>query len=364
MQAVAEALTADFANPSSVHQLGQRARHRLETARQEVAALVGAEPSEVVFTSGGTESINLAVQSLAGGAGERNAIVAARVEHAAVRQTLEQLERQGRPVRWTPVDGQGRIDIDAYRDRLGDDVALVCLQHANHETGVVQDVASLAELAAAHGCAVHVDAVQTAGKLPIDVGCWPVHAVSISAHKFHGPKGAGALIARRRTRLRPLLHGGPQERRRRAGTEAVPALIGMGVAARAAREALATAPAEMAALRDRLEAGVRGLAPSPVVIGAASDRLPNTACVSFPGLSAEALVMLLSEAGFCVSAGSACSSGATTPSPALPALGLDDRVVRGAVRFSLSRLNTAAEVDALLAPLPRLLERLNGLNMA
>ncbi|HXH06951.1 MAG TPA: cysteine desulfurase family protein [Vicinamibacterales bacterium] len=365
--AVAEAMLAtlreDFGNPSSVHRLGQRAKARLDEARSAVAALIGAEPGDIVFTSGGTEADNLAVRGAAEAlepAGRRHVIVSA-IEHEAVLNTARALARRGWRVSVAPVEGRGVVSPEAIRELLTDDTAVVSVMLANNEIGTIQPVAAIAELAHARGALMHTDAVQAAGKIPVDVGALGVDLLSLSAHKFNGPKGAGALWIRRGTRLAPLLTGGRHERNRRAGTENVPGIVGLGVAARIAREKLETEAVRLAALRDRLEAGILARVPGTSINGANAPRVPNTTNVSFEGVEAESLLIALDLEGIAVSTGAACSSGALEPSHVLRALGLPPHRVQGSIRFSLGFGNTEAEVETVLDRLPALVEKLRAL---
>jgi cysteine desulfurase len=362
--AMDEALGAEYANPSSVHQFGQRVRHRVEVAREQVANLIGASPKELIFTSGGTESINLAIRGGLQLHPNRRRFVTTAVEHSAGLRVAEQVAAGGYEVVYVGVDRQGRLDAAEFAEKVTQDTALVSFIHANNETGVLFDVAILAAVAHDRGVPVHVDAVQSAGKLPIDVHAWPVDLVSIAAHKLHGPKGVGALYVKRRTRLVPQIVGGGQERLLRGGTENVPGIIGMGVAAEIARRDLAPVSASIGRLRDALESGVLSAVPIAHVNGCGAPRIHNTSNISFEGLEAEAILLLLSEAGVCASSGSACSSGSLEPSHVLKAMGLDERLAHGAVRFSLSRLNTADEVGQVVAMLPGLLSRLTVLSGA
>lgn len=360
-EAVAGAMRDLYANPSSIHQFGQLVRHRVEVAREQVARLIGASPKEVVFTGGGTESINLALRGALGAHPGRRGLVTTAVEHSAVLRVVEKLAEEGYDVRYVGVDREGRINIDEWEAKITPDVALASFMHANNETGVLWDARLLAEIAARHGAIVHVDAVQTAGKIPIDVGQWPAHLVSLSAHKFHGPKGTGALYVRRRTRIAPLIVGGTQEGGRRGGTENVEGIIGMGVAAEVARRDGHETAQRVAALRDALEAGIIGGVSLARPIGHASPRIHNTSNIAFEGLQAEAVLMVLSEAGVCASAGAACSSGSLEPSHVLKAMGLDEAVAHGAVRFSLSKFNTRSEIDGFVRELPAILAPLTAL---
>ncbi len=361
VDAMLPCLREEYANPSSVHQFGQFVRHRVECAREQVAQLVGASAKEIIFTAGGTESINLAIRGALRGRSERRHIVTTAVEHSAGVRVAEQLEAEGYAVDYVGVDRDGRLDMAEWEAKLTDDTALASLIHVNHETGVIFDIAKAAASAAERGIIVHVDAVQSVGKLPIDVSSWPAQLVSFAAHKFHGPKGVGGLYVRRRTRLNPLIVGGRQERLMRAGTEDVAGIVGMGVAAEIAVKEGARVGQEVGALRDALEAGVLAKVPFAHVNGLGAVRIYNTTNISFETLEAEAILILLSEAGICASSGSACSSGSLEPSHVLKAMGIEERIAHGAIRFSLSKLNTRAEVDRVVSVLPNLLSKLTAL---
>jgi len=361
VEAVGTMVRDEYANPSSVHQFGQAARHRVECAREQVASLIGASAKEIIFTSGGTESINLAIRGALGIHPDRRHIVTTAVEHSATLRVMERLEDEGFRVDYVGVDHAGRLDENEWTEKLTDDTAVASLMHANNETGVVFDVRRAATIAADRGAAVHVDAIQSAAKLPIDISSWPVQLLSLSAHKFHGPKGVGALYVRRRTRIEPLIVGGGQERQLRGGTENVPGIVGMGVAAEIARTDREAVSHRVGALRDALEAGLLAAMPSARVNGRGAPRVSNTTNIGFEGLEAEAVLIVLSEAGICASSGSACSSGSLEPSHVLKAMGIEERVAHGAIRFSLSRFSTPAEVERAVAEIPRLLARLTAL---
>jgi cysteine desulfurase len=334
-------------NPSSPHTEGRRARALVEDAREEVAALVGAEPADVVFTSGGTEANNWVL------AGGWSAIGLAGIEHDSVRAPAR---ASGARLVGLPVDGDGVIpmtEIGAVMDELGGPRCLLTLQMANNETGVLQPVAATAAIARARGLAVHCDAVQAAGRVAIDFRALGVDFLSLSAHKLGGPKGAGALVIRAGAALPPLLTGGGQERRRRAGTENVPAIAGFGAAARAALRNLADIR-RIAALRDRLEAEVRAITPEAQVIAAGARRLPNTTSLALPGHGAETMVIALDLAGVAVSAGAACSSGKVGASHVLEAMGVEPAVAGAAIRVSLGWGSTEADVAAFLEAWSRL----------
>lgn len=359
VDAVTDALRNGYANPSSVHQFGQAARHAVECARAQVAALINAEPRDMIFTSGGTESINLAVRGLLAYRGEKCHIVTSTVEHSAVQRLCQQLQREGHHVDEIEVDADGRLNLNMLADRVTDQTALVSLMWANNETGVLFDIPAIAQIVAQTGAMLHLDAVQAAGKTPIDVAALPVHLLSISAHKFHGPKGAGALFVRKRTRIRPIIIGGRQERDLRGGTENAPAIIGMGAAAEQAAASLQDGSHDpIRTLRDRLESAILSAAPDAVVNGAGAPRIDNTTNIGFRGLSAEGMLILMSENGVCASSGSACSSGSLEPSHVLAAMGVPDEYAHGAIRFSLSRFTTPEQVDRVAALVPQLTSRL------
>ena len=357
--AVSSALGENFGNPSSIHQYGQRAKATLDEARTEVAALIGAEPSEIVFTSGGTEADNLAIRGAAHAlaATGRRRLLASAIEHEAVLATLKALEHDGWTVELLPVESTGFVAVEALDRTIQDDVALVSVMHANNEIGTVQPIGALARLAHEHGALFHTDAAQTAGRIPCDVRALGVDLVSLSAHKFNGPKGAGALWVRRGVRLVSHQTGGRQERSRRAGTENVPAVAGMGLAASLARSRLAREGPRLVLLRDRLETGVLSSVRGSHLNGG-NPRLPNTTNISFDRVEAEALLIALDLEGIAVSTGSACSSGTLEPSHVLAAMGLPGQRVQSSIRFSLGAGTTDAEIDRVLVVLPPLVERL------
>jgi cysteine desulfurase len=339
-----DSLSEDFGNPSSIHWHGQQARGRVEEARGTVAALIGASASEIVFTSCGTEADNAAIYGAAATAASgRRKILASAIEHRAVLNPARSLVHHGWQLEVIRAGSDGRVDLDHLRAQLDAQTALVSILLANNETGVVQPVAEVAQLAHGHGAVFHCDAIQAAGRLRLDVDELGADLVALSAHKFHGPKGVGALYVRRGTRLEPFLRGGGQERNRRAGTENVPGIVATGVAAELARQLLDTEPPRLAALRDRLDASLLSL-PGAHRNGSA-DRLCNTTSISFDGIEAESLVMALDLAGLSVSTGAACSAGAVEASHVLRAMGLALERVRGSIRLSLGRFSTEEEVD-------------------
>ncbi len=363
-EAMVAALDGIYGNASSVHHFGQQAKAAIDDARTAVARLIGAEPSEVVFTSGGTESDNFAIRGLADAlepTGRRH-LVASAIEHEAVLNTLKALGRRGWRVSLVPVDASGILSVDHVRGAIADDTALVSVMHANNEIGTIQPIAAIAEAAHARGALVHTDAVQSAGKIPVDVRALGVDLLSLSAHKFNGPKGAGALWIKRGTRLQPTMTGGKHERNRRAGTENVPAIVGMGVAAQLAGGKLASEGARLAALRDRLEEGILRAVPGTAVNGARAARVPNTTNISFDRVEAESLLIALDLEGIAVSTGSACSSGTLEPSHVLRAMGLPAHRTQNSLRFSLGLFSNELEVDRVVEVLPRLVEKLRGLS--
>jgi len=363
VERVAAATRDLFGNASSVHHFGQQAKAALDDARSGMSALIGADPSEVVFTGGGTESDNFALRGAAEAiepTGRRH-LVATAIEHEAVLNTLKALARRGWRTTLVSVDQSGVVSPERVREALADDTAIVSVMHANNEIGTIQPIAEIAALAKARGALVHTDAVQSAGKIPIDVKALGVDLLSLSAHKFNGPKGAGILYVKRGTRMQPILTGGKHERNRRAGTENTPAIAGMGVAARQAVQKLETEAARLSALRDRLEAGILAAVPGTVVNGGGSSRVPNTTNISFDRVEAESLLIALDLEGIAVSTGSACSSGTLEPSHVLKAMGLPVHRTQNSLRFSLGLFSTQAEVDRVIETLPRLVEKLRSL---
>ncbi|HXR97018.1 MAG TPA: cysteine desulfurase family protein [Terriglobales bacterium] len=351
--AIGPALRGELGNASSIHQRGQAAKAALERARTQVADLIAADPAEIVFTSGGTESDNLAIFGAVGQAPPAH-VVTTRIEHHAVLNACEELQRRGHEVTYVGVDRQGRVSVDAIAAALRPETALISVMSANNETGVEQPVADVALMARQAKVLFHVDAIQSAGKVPIDVGRIGCDLLSLSGHKFHAPAGVGALYVRRGVRLHAQIFGGRHERERRAGSENLPGIIGMGAAAALARGYDST---RVTALRDRLEAGVLSAVPDCGVVGEGAPRVGNTANIWFDGIEGEALVIALDLRGFCVSTGAACSSGVIEPSHVLLAMGYSKARARGCVRFSLGRRNTAEEVDALLAIVPELVAK-------
>ena len=348
-EAMQRALRDLGANPSSTHREGLRVRGAIERARAQAAALVGAAPHEVVFVSGGTEGDHLAIVGSAWAQRDRGRHVAyAAIEHHAVHGAAEVLEHLGWSAATLPSDGSGVTSHEAVSD-LPAETTVLSLMLANNETGVVQPVAALAARAHARGMRVHCDAVQAAGKLPVDVGGLGVDYLVISAHKFYGPKGVGVLVVRDRAPLEPLFRGSAHERGLRGGTENVPGIVGLGVAAELAARDLAADAARTLALRERFEAGLRREVPDVVVHGAAAPRLPNTVNASFPGARSDLLLLALDSRGLAASAGAACASGGVEPSPVLVAMGVPREIAVCAIRFSLGRATTDDDVTRALA---------------
>ena len=367
--AVADAMDAAqrrcFGNASSVHTFGQAAKATIDEARTSVAALLAARGNDVLFTGSGTESDNLAIRGVASAAAlsGRRHLIASSIEHEAVLNTLKSLARQGWTTTLLPVGESGVVEPDALSAALTDETALVSVMLANNEIGTLQPVAELARLARQRGALFHTDAVQAAGKHPIDVNTLGVDLLSISAHKFNGPKGVGALWVRRGARLVAPITGGRQERNRRPGTENVPGIVGMGAAARLAGEKLTTDAARLAALRDRLEAGVLDGVPGTLVNGT-GERVPNTTNISFDGVEAEALLIALDLEGIAVSTGSACSSGTLEPSHVLRAMGFRPHRAQNSIRFSLGLGNTDDDVTRAIDVMPAVVAKLRTLSGA
>ncbi|MGI8671417.1 MAG: cysteine desulfurase family protein [Luteitalea sp.] len=360
---VAATMRDEFGNASSVHHFGQRAKARLEEAREQLAALIGASPAELVFTSGGTEADNFAIRGVAEALeplGRRHLVTTA-IEHEAVLTTMRALERRGWRVTRVNPDRSGVVSAEALEAALAPDTALLSLMHANNEVGTLQPVAACAAVARSRGVLVHTDAVQSVGKVPVDVRDLDVDLLTLSGHKFYGPKGVGALWIRRGTRLLATMTGGKQERSRRAGTENVPGIVGLGIAAHLAATRLEEDGAAQTVLRDVLEQGVLAAVAETHVNGQGQARVPNTTNIGFAGIEAESLLIALDLEGFAVSTGSACSSGTLEPSHVLKAMGLSLHDTQNALRLSVGRHTTRDQVDRLIAALPAITERLRAL---
>lgn len=359
IEAMMPYFTTWYGNPSSVHRFGQRSRQAIDEARGQVAAAIGCAEAELLFTGGGTESINTAVRGLLAARSPRKRIVTSTVEHSATRELCAQLAREGAEIVEVPVDREGTLDLDHLREAVDENTALATFMWANNETGVLFAVGEIARICRAVRVPFHCDGTQAVGKIPVNVAEQGIDAMSFASHKFHGPKGVGGLFVRRGLRVRPLLIGGPQERSRRGGTENVPGIVGMG---KAAELAVAELPEmrRVGELRDRLERQILARIDDARVNGRTDQRLPNTTNIGFARLEAEAILLLLSEQGICASAGAACSSGSLEPSHVLKAMGIDARVAHGAIRFSLSRYTIDAEIDRALEVLPGIIGRLRA----
>jgi cysteine desulfurase len=365
LEAMVPMLAEAFGNASSIHAYGQAARSKADAAREEVAALLGCGPKEIVVTSGGTEGDNLALFGVVrnGGVAGKH-VIASTIEHPAVLNACAQLEREGASATYLPVAANGTLDPEAVRHALRPETALVSVMHANNETGVVQAVASIGRICRAAGVLLHSDGVQAAGKLAVDVRALGVDLYSISGHKVYAPKGVGALYVREGVKLHAVQFGGRHERERRAGTENTAGLVALGAASAWMLRNGVRESERLVALRDRLESEILARVPQTRVNGGGAPRTANTLNVSFAGIEGEALVIALDLAGCAVSTGAACSSGASAPSHVLTAMGLSANEARGSLRISLGRLNDAAQVDALGREVIATVERLRKLSPA
>lgn len=351
-----------YGNPSSMHDFGGDVGREIERARERVAACIGAEqPSEVVFTSCGTESDNTAIRSALASRRGRKRVVTTRVEHPAVLNVARQLEREGYDVTYLPVDRDGLLDLDLLRSKMDADVALVSVMAANNETGVLFPVEEIGRIAHEHDALFHTDAVQAVGKVPVDLSGGAVDMLALSGHKLHAPKGIGALYVRRGLRFRPFLLGGHQERGRRGGTENVPGIVALGKAAELATRHLEDERTRVRGLRDRLEEGLLRV-PDTRLNGDRARRLPGTTNISFKNVEGEAILLMLNQQGICASSGSACTSGTLEPSHVLRAMGVPFNFAHGSVRLSLGRFNTDEDVDRVLEVMPPLVARLREIS--
>jgi len=352
-----------YGNASSMHTFGGQVKRHVERAREQVAAFLSADPSEIVFTSCGTESDNAALRGTCEALqGRRHHVITTRVEHLAVLSVCRHLGAHGFRVTELPVDRDGLLDLQLLEDSLTDDTAIVSIMWANNETGVLFPIAEIADLCTRKGVVFHTDAVQVAGKIPIDLSKVPVDLLSISGHKLHAPKGVGVLYVRKGTRLSPFMIGGHQEANKRAGTENVPYIIGLGRAAELAQRYMADEATRVRDLRDRLEDCILATCPDATRNGSKTLRIPNTSNISFHYVEGEAILLLLDQFGVCASSGSACTSGSLEPSHVMRAMGVPFTAAHGSIRFSLSRYTTPDEIDAVLEHLPPIIGRLRELS--
>jgi cysteine desulfurase len=354
-------LTQLYGNPSSAYGFGQRVGKALDLARERVAATIGCDPGEIIFTSCGTESTNAAIHSALAMDRDRQHIVTTRVEHSATLKTCELLAKRGYEITWLGVDSDGQVDLAELERSIRSDTALVTVMWANNETGVLFPTDKIAEIVRAKGALFHTDAVQVVGKLPVQLQDAKINFLSLSGHKLHCPKGVGALYVNRRTRFHPFLTGGNQENGKRAGTQNVASIVALGKACEIAAEKLDHENTEVRGLRDWFENRVLDRIPGAVVNGSREDRLPNTSNMAFEGVDSEALLMLLDQQGICCSAGSACTAGSLSPSHVLKAMGFSDDRARSSLRFSFGRFNTREEVEAAAGVLEQVIGKLRSL---
>ena len=352
-----------YGNPSSMHSFGGEVAGSIDEARDNVAKLIGAQPEEIVFTSCGTESDGTAIRAAIESYPDKKHIVTSRVEHPAVKNLYETLSKKGYRATFVPVDHSGRLDMDYLYDSLSADTAIVSLMWGNNETGVIFPIEEISREVKSRGILFHTDAVQAVGKIPINIGETGVDMLSLSGHKFHSPKGIGALYIRKGTKFSAFMIGGHQEKGRRGGTENTASIIGLGKAAELASAHLAENGYErISRLRDRLEQTLLATVPNAMTNGDPANRLPNTTSVAFEYVEGEAILLMMNEYGICASSGSACTSGSLEPSHVLRAMGVPFTAAHGSIRFSLSRYNTEDEIDVILEKLPPIIERLRELS--
>ena len=363
LEAMLPYLTEAYGNPSSIHAFGREARMALDHAREQVAAALGAEPQEIYFTGCGTESDNWAIRGTAYAKKPKGKhLVTSAIEHHAVLHAMAQLEVEGFEITYLPVDGDGLVNPEDLEKAMRPDTTLVSVMMANNEIGTIQPIEALAKIAKAHGALFHTDAVQAIGSVPIDVKALGVDMLSLSGHKFHAPKGVGALYLKKGVRINPLMQGGAQERKQRPGTENIASIVGMGVAIERATTTIEARNAYLTPMRDRLIEGILTSIPEVRLNGHATKRLPNNANVSVRYIEGEALLLSLDIAGIAASSGSACTSGSLDPSHVLLAIGLPHEIAHGSLRFSLSEENTPQEIEYVIAELKKIVERLRGMS--
>ena len=351
-----------YGNPSSMHTFGGQLGHKIRLAREQAANLLGCDPVEIIFTSGGTESDNAAIKGSLASAPDKRKVITTRVEHPAVLAACRDLENHGYSVIELSVDKEGRLNLNELEEKLDDDTALVTIMYANNETGVIFPVDKIAEMVTGRGVAFHTDAVQAVGKIPMNLANSNIDLLSLSGHKLHGPKGVGILYVRKGTRLAPFIVGGHQEAGRRAGTENVPGIVGLGKACDLAAQNLEEENNKVKFLRDKLENAILKECPDSRLNGDKENRLPNTSNISFEYIEGEAILLMLDKFGICASSGSACTSGSLEPSHVLRAMGVPFTSAHGSIRFSLSRYNTEEEVDYTIEKMPPIINKLRQLS--
>ena len=351
-----------YGNPSSMHIFGGQMGRKIRRAREQVADLLGCSPTEIIFTSGGTESDNTAIKSALAAMPDRHKIITTRVEHPAVLAVCREMENDGYTVVELPVDKKGRLDLIELEKQIDDDTALVTIMYANNETGVIFPIEEIAELVTGRGVMFHTDAVQTVGKIPLNLSKTNIDLLSLSGHKLHAPKGVGVLYVRKGTRLSPFMLGGHQEAGRRAGTENVPGIVGLGKACELAAQNIEQENGKVKYLRDKLENAILEKCPDSRLNGDKENRLPNTTNISFEYIEGEAILLMLDKYGICASSGSACTSGSLEPSHVLRAMGVPFTAAHGSIRFSLSRYDTEEEGDYTIEKIPPIINRLRELS--
>jgi cysteine desulfurase len=351
-----------YGNPSSMHTFGGQVGRKIKKAREQVAGLLGCDPTEIIFTSCGTESDNAAIKGTLAALPHKRKVITTRVEHPAVLSVCRDLQNHGYTVVELGIDKQGQLDLTELEERLDDDTALVTIMFANNETGVIFPIEKIAKLVTDKGIVFHTDAVQAVGKIPLNLAKSNIDLLSLSGHKLHGPKGVGVLYVRKGTRLSPFMLGGHQEGGRRAGTENVPGIIGLGKACELAAENIEEENSKVKYLRDKLENAILKSCPDSRVNGDRKNRLPNTTNISFEYIEGEAILLMLDKFGICASSGSACTSGSLEPSHVLRAMGVPFTAAHGSIRFSLSRYNTEDEVDYTIQKMPGIVTRLRELS--